>query len=365
MKTEELLNALTADYAPAGRSFKHLLIFYSAAGFLLAFAIYLAVLGPRPDAVSSLSLWRFDLKFIYTALLAVLAGRICFWTASPGQKAGQAEIAVAFMALAVILLGVCFELEALPKELGDWRTTIEFVLGPYGCSKDLSEVSTADLSHSGERDNNAFCRQGFGTLLERLLRWLAALGCPVVLLSATLPRRKREELLRAYLGETPQLGEKDDAYPRVTIVRAGGRPIVEHFPSAEKRLRLCWQGQAAEVVTQLERYQEQVGRPPPGEELAAADPRRVVAEALSYLRNNAGRMDYPRYRRLGLPTTSSLVESLVGQFNARVKGRQKFWNRPFGGEAILQVRAALLSEDGRLERYFEQRPGSPYRRRNG
>lgn len=58
--------------------------------------------------------------------------------------------------------------QALPKELGDWRTTIEFVLGPYGCSKDLSEVSTADLSHSGERDNNAFCRQGFGTLLARL-----------------------------------------------------------------------------------------------------------------------------------------------------------------------------------------------------
>jgi monoamine oxidase len=58
--------------------------------------------------------------------------------------------------------------QALPKELGDWRTTIEFVLGPYGCSKDLSEVSTADLSHSGERDNNSFCRQGFGTLLARL-----------------------------------------------------------------------------------------------------------------------------------------------------------------------------------------------------
>jgi hypothetical protein len=97
--------------------------------------------------------------------------------------------------------------------------------------------------------------------------------------------------------------------------------------------------------------------------LAATDPRVALAAALSYLRNNAGRMDYPRYRREGLPTTSSLVESLVGQFNARVKGQQKFWTRPDGAEAVLQVRAALLSEDGRLDRYFAERPGSPYRRR--
>jgi hypothetical protein len=128
-------------------------------------------------------------------------------------------------------------------------------------------------------------------------------------------------------------------------------------------LRACWQGRVTEVVADLERWQAAVGRPPPGEDLPATDPRVVLAEAVSYLRTNAGRMDYPRYRQLGLPTTSSLVESLVGEFNARVKGRQKFWNRPTGAEAILQVRAALLSEDGRLEQYFAQRPGSPYRRK--
>src|SRR5205085_4385680 len=117
-------------------------------------------------------------------------------------------------------------------------------------------------------------------------------------------------------------------------------------------LRVCWQGRVTEVVQELEKHQAAVGRPPPGEELAASDPRRVVAEALTYLSNNAGRMNYPEYRRQGLPTTSSLVESLVGEFNARVKGKSKFWNRPSGVEAILQVRAALLSEDGRLERHF-------------
>ena len=128
-------------------------------------------------------------------------------------------------------------------------------------------------------------------------------------------------------------------------------------------LRACWQGRVQDVLTDLEQRQAQVGRPPPKVELPRTDARRAVAEALSYLSNNASRMDYPRYRREGLPITSSLAESLVGEFNARVKSGQKYWNRPGGAEAILQLRAALLSEDGRLERYFAERPGSPYRRK--
>jgi hypothetical protein len=137
------------------------------------------------------------------------------------------------------------------------------------------------------------------------------------------------------------------------------------WPLYLRWLRACWQGQVAEVIDEMALAQERLGRPPPDEAVDPTDPRRVLAEAVTYLRNNASRMDYPRYRRDGLPTTSSLVESLVGEFNARVKGRQKFWNRPAGAEAILQVRAALLSDDGRLERYFAERPGNPYRRRAG
>jgi hypothetical protein len=57
------------------------------------------------------------------------------------------------------------------------------------------------------------------------------------------------------------------------------------------------------------------------------------------------------------------VESLVGQVNARLKSKQKYWNRGAGAEAMLQLRAAVLSEDDRLDRYLAERPGSPYRRR--
>lgn len=63
---------------------------------------------------------------------------------------------------------------ALPRGLGDWRQTVEFVLGPFGCAKDLADVSVQDYAMSAEREIDAFCRQGFGALLTRL-----ASGLPV------------------------------------------------------------------------------------------------------------------------------------------------------------------------------------------
>ena len=66
--------------------------------------------------------------------------------------------------------------QALPKDLGDWRSTIEFVMGPYSCGKDLNEVSAVDFSKSDERDIDAFCKLGFGGLLGKL-----AGGIPVQL----------------------------------------------------------------------------------------------------------------------------------------------------------------------------------------
>ncbi len=63
--------------------------------------------------------------------------------------------------------------QALPNDLGDWRPAVEFVLGPFGCGKDLAQVSAVDFAKSAERDADAFCRQGFGTLLAALAEGLA------------------------------------------------------------------------------------------------------------------------------------------------------------------------------------------------
>jgi len=59
-------------------------------------------------------------------------------------------------------------LQALPKDLGEWRPAVEFVLGPFGCAKNLDEISAVDFARSLERDVDAFCRQGFGALLAKL-----------------------------------------------------------------------------------------------------------------------------------------------------------------------------------------------------
>jgi monoamine oxidase len=68
---------------------------------------------------------------------------------------------------------------ALPRDLGDWQRTIEFVLGPFGCGKDLHEISVTDFTRSAERDVDAYCRVGFGGLLAKL-----AEGVPVQLSNA-------------------------------------------------------------------------------------------------------------------------------------------------------------------------------------
>jgi monoamine oxidase len=69
--------------------------------------------------------------------------------------------------------------QALPNDLGDWRPTVEFVLGPFFCGKDLAQVSTADFARAPERRGDAFCRQGFGALLASLGSGLSVqLGTP-------------------------------------------------------------------------------------------------------------------------------------------------------------------------------------------
>lgn len=54
--------------------------------------------------------------------------------------------------------------------------------------------------------------------LERALQWLGAYHTPVILLSATLPARRRMSLIHAYLGQTggDQSLEENEAYPLLT-----------------------------------------------------------------------------------------------------------------------------------------------------
>src|SRR5690348_6631505 len=79
-------------------------------------------------------------------------------TRAIGDAARKADIAAA---------------QAMPADLGDWRATIEFVLGPYNCGKDLAQVSSLDFAKAAERRSAAFCKPGVGALLASLAQGLA------------------------------------------------------------------------------------------------------------------------------------------------------------------------------------------------
>ena len=126
-------------------------------------------------------------------------------------------------------------------------------------------------------------------------------------------------------------------------------------------MRGCWQGEVAQVLEELRQWQSKLGDAPA--DVPDNDPRKLLSKTITYLQNNQARMNYPDYRRAGLPVTTAWMESLVKEINYRVKGTEMFWNDPHGADAILQVRAASLSDDNRLSEHLATRLGHPFVRR--
>jgi hypothetical protein len=147
-------------------------------------------------------------------------------------------------------------------------------------------------------------------------------------------------------------------YVTATVLAAS---VTERWQLYVTWMTLCWQGKVRQVIEDL---QARLGslEPCTGADKLPTDPREALRRTLSYLKNNESRMNYSEYRRQGLPVSSSMVESLIKEVNYRVKGTEKFWDNPEGAEAILQVRAAQLSDDDRLNDYIACRPGSATRR---
>ncbi len=126
-------------------------------------------------------------------------------------------------------------------------------------------------------------------------------------------------------------------------------------------IQQIWSGRVEEVIAALDVRQSELGAPEEAD--GETSPRRVVAEALTYLRNNKDRMRYNEYRQAGLPITTSHMESTVKMFNRRVKGTEKFWSEE-GAEAILQLRADHLSETEPLQTFWKNREATATGRRH-
>lgn len=122
----------------------------------------------------------------------------------------------------------------------------------------------------------------------------------------------------------------------------------------------CWQGNVQEVIGILKSKQVAIGLPPKNAE--PTDVRKILDRTIGYLSNNATRMNYPTYRKQGLPTTSCIIESQIKEMNYRVKGTEKFWNDGLQAEAMLQIVTAILSDEDQLTQHCQRRTGSPYDR---
>jgi len=121
-------------------------------------------------------------------------------------------------------------------------------------------------------------------------------------------------------------------------------------PKAYRRFaEWIWQGNVRRVIHELKAHQQQFGLPE--KEAGEADPRQRIHRALTYYTNHQNRMNYPEYRRQGLPLTSSHIESAIKQINARVKGTEKFWRNDHAN-AVLQLRADSLSDSQPLKKFW-------------
>jgi hypothetical protein len=114
-----------------------------------------------------------------------------------------------------------------------------------------------------------------------------------------------------------------------------------------------WQGRVVEVIAELALRQQDLGPPTPDD--GETNPRTLVTGTLTYLQNQQSRMNYPEYRRQGLPITSAHMESTVKLINRRVKGSEKYWTER-GAEALLQLTADLRSTSQPLTEFWRTRP---------
>ncbi|RPI60238.1 MAG: hypothetical protein EHM48_07565 [Planctomycetaceae bacterium] len=131
-----------------------------------------------------------------------------------------------------------------------------------------------------------------------------------------------------------------------------GRALKEGWQAYRAWAQWIWSGQVNRVIAALELRQQELGKPAPDTPQTA--PSAIVAKSLVYLRNQQSRMDYPEYRKQGLPMTSTYVESTVKQINRRMKGTEKFWSH--GVESMLTLVADHLSDTPTLAHFWRNRP---------
>lgn len=108
-------------------------------------------------------------------------------------------------------------------------------------------------------------------------------------------------------------------------------------------IKNLYNGKVGALLKALAKHRPKVGDPP--EACADDDPRKVFADAQGYFANNAHRMDYKRYRALGYPIGSGVVESACRHVvGVRMKRTAVMAWHEDNAEAMLQLRCLNASD---------------------
>jgi hypothetical protein len=143
------------------------------------------------------------------------------------------------------------------------------------------------------------------------------------------------------------------ALTHVYAAATAGQDQATGWQVYQRWITWVWQGRVVDVIAELADRQRELG--PPSSDDGPTSPRTLVTQTLTYLQNQQSRMNYPDYRRQGLPITSAHMESTVKLINRRVKGSEKYWTDR-GAEALLQLTSDLLSTSQPLTAFWHTRP---------
>ena len=127
------------------------------------------------------------------------------------------------------------------------------LLAPFGVGTiDQAEMTALNVKHNALRqiglagkvvilDEVHAYDSYMMTIIERMLRWFAEIGTSVILLSATLPSKKRKSLTEAYLGDSEDSAESpafSTAYPALITVGANGCHAAEPSADADRAVQI-------------------------------------------------------------------------------------------------------------------------------
>ena len=144
MRTDELINTLVADHAvqPRPKPVGQGLVMAIIGGLAISSALFSLTLGVRPDILSALSTWRFDLKLSANLVLLIAAAWVALRLSSPTTIPLSAMRALLVPAL-LLFAAVIYELVTVPAS--EWPSRAMGVNGVM-CLVSIISLSVLPLT---------------------------------------------------------------------------------------------------------------------------------------------------------------------------------------------------------------------------